>query len=107
MRYEDSGLESRELYVNLYGRMFMPCAKMAMGDRTALTEVASMQTLQPTGLMNHETRPQTYESLMCKLENIVCVSRVLVPCGSVCMSRVPCGSVCTVFRGLYGILFVM
>ena len=67
------------------------------GTAPPLTEVASMQTLQPTGLMNHETRPQTYESLMCKLENIVCVSRVLVPCGSVCVSRVPCGSVCLVW----------
>ena len=56
-----------------------------------------MQTPQPTGLMNHETMPQTYESLICELENIMCASRVLVPCGSVCVSRVPCGSVCLVW----------
>ena len=56
-----------------------------------MTEVASMQTPQPTGLMNHETMPQTYESLICELENIVCVSRVLVPCGSVCVFRVRVG----------------
>ena len=27
--------DPRELCVSLYVRMFMPCAKMAMGDRTA------------------------------------------------------------------------
>ena len=89
---------SRELCVSLYVRMLMPCAKMAMGGTASLlTEVASMQAPQPTGLRNHETVPQTYESSMCKLEHIVCASRVLVPCGSVCVSRVPFGSVCLVW----------
>ena len=77
--------------------MLMPCAKMAMGNHTAFDKVASMQAPQPKGLMNHETVPQTHESLICELENIVCTSRVLVPCGSVCVSRVPFGSVCLVW----------
>ena len=90
---------SRELCVSLCVRMLMPCAKMAMGTAPLLTEVASMQAPQPTGLMRHETVPQTHESLICELENIVCASRVLVPCGSVCVFRVQCESTSGVQSG--------
>ena len=82
---------SRKLCISLCVRMLMPCAKVAMGIASLLTEVASMQSPQPTGLMRQETMPQTHESLMCKLEYPLCASRVLVPCGSVCVSRVPFG----------------
>ena len=75
----------------------MPCAKMVMGDLTTVDRSSGHANTIATGLRRHETVPQTHESSMCKLEYIVCASRVLVPCGSVCVFRVPFGSVCLVW----------
>ena len=76
-----------KLCVSLYAHMhiYVVSQDSLEGTAQSLTEIVSMQTLLPTRLMHHKTMPQTYESLMCELENscvrLVCVSRVTLYAG--------------------------